>query len=374
MNNCLIIMPLLFRGGSEKQIRYVIEAIDSKKMPLTVIVEGSDQELFEEEQRYRQEHSNVSFVFLNTNAVDAKYSGIVKRYIEKVKSLGAMSRVIRKCIKNDKIDSVMITNLTGLVFVPLFKRYGCNVIYNERNPGVKVCGTWWKRYLLKQCSKLVCNSRFASEYMSGKLDRDVEVINNGIHPIVLSNDKKNQSDTFRIIVPARVSGVKNQKVVLKALGILKSEMKLKVIFAGVIEDEKYYNELKEMCTELELINEAEFIGFTKNIYEYYENSELLILPSYEEGTPNVILEAFMCRLKVLASNIPMNSDCMKDKRFLFEVDNAEQLAEKIRFVKNIKQSEMNRVIEDNYQYVNDNYSVEKMGEKYISLLYSEYLV
>lgn len=370
MKNCLIIMPVLFRGGSEKQIRYVIEAIDSKKMPLTVIVEGSDQKLLEEEKRYRQVHSNVSFIFLNTNAVDAKYSGVVKKYIEKVKSLGVMRRTIRKCIKNDRIDKVMITNLTGLVLVPLFKSHGCNIIYNERNPGVKVCGSWWKRWLLKQCSKLVCNSQFASEYMSNKLGRDVEVINNGIQPILLSNYQRIESDVFRIIVPARVSGVKNQKVVLKALGILKHEVKIKAIFAGVIEDEKYYKELKELCAELELINEVEFIGFTENIYEYYANSELLILPSYEEGTPNVILEAFMCRLKVLASNIPMNSDCMKDKRFLFETDSEEQLVEKIRFIRNIELDEINKVIEENYQFVNDNYSVEKMEEKYISLLYS----
>lgn len=369
MDACLIIMPLLFRGGSEKQIRYVIEAINKEKLPLTVIVESSDPSMHDEEMAYQEQQQNIEFVFLNTNAVDAKYAGTMKKYLEKFKSLRIMLSTVKQVVNRNKIKTVMVTNLTGLVLLPWFKLLGCNVIYNERNPGVKVCNRLWKRILLKKCSKLVCNSEYASHHMSNKLGRNVEVINNGIQAIELPSIKRNEKKPFTIIVPARISKVKNQKVILEALNILKKEFDIKAVFAGVIEDNAYFEELKEYCRKYQLDNEADFIGFTSDIYSYYSNSDLLILASYEEGTPNVLLEAFMCRLKVLASDIPMNRQCMSDKWFLFETENADQLAEKIRAIRLLNSDETKEILDKNYDFVTNNYSIDKMGRRYINVLY-----
>lgn len=369
MKTRLIIMPLLFRGGSEKQIRYVIEEISNRQLPLVVIVESSDPKTKAEELEFQNKNPSTCFILLNTEAINAKFSGIIKRYTKKFLSLKIMIGAIKKCAENNEISTVMVTNLTGLVLLPFFKKLNCEMIYNERNPGVKICNNIFKRELLRKCKKIVCNSKYASTYMSNRLRRPVEVINNGIKNINIPLKKMDKNGDLIIIVPARISRIKNQKIVLEAINLLKNIVSIKVLFAGAIEDEIYYLELKKFCNNKELNSRVEFLGFTSCIFEYYSKSDLLILPSFEEGTPNVILEAFMCKIKVLASDIPMNIDCLQDKRFLFSPSNAEELAEKIQMIYKSNEQDINEIIQKNHQFVIDNYSIKIMGNRYIDLLY-----
>lgn len=369
MSGCLLLMPILFCGGSEKQIRLIAEEIEKNKLPLTVIVESGDDRLAEEEKKYIYEHPGIRYVMLNTPAVDAKYEGTLKKYWAKGLSILKLMNVISKEIKKSNISIAMVTNLTGLVLQPWLKIHGCELIYNERNPGEKVCNSIWKRYLLNHCKNVVCNSKYASVYMSRKLNRPVEVINNGICPLNFFN-VPSADNVFRIIVPARVSSVKNQKVLIKAINLVKNNISIYATFAGVIEDENYYEQLMNYIEKNKLNEYVDFIGFTTEIYKYYRSSDLLVLPSLEEGTPNVLLEAFMCKMKVLASDIPMNRDCVRDNEYLFEPENAEQLAEKIIWISKLGNEELHNKLESNYDYVVRNYGLESMGKRYIELLYN----
>ena len=369
MKGCLILMPLLFRGGSEKQVRLIIEEINRPRLPLSVVVESSDASMQEQENKFISENSAVDFVLLNTGAIDAKYHGRIKKYATKLISLRALSKSLKAEIRKKNIRTVMVTNLTGLVMVPLLNQLNCRVIYNERNPGVRVCSSSWKRKMLNSCYKVIANSKYAAEYMSKRLGRDVEVFNNGVIQTGVIN-RSEKTGIFRIIVPARISGIKNQMVIIKAVNLLKDKLKIEVVFAGVVEDETYYNELMQFIKEKEIESCFRFIGFTNDIYKYYEKSNLLVLSSYEEGTPNVILESFMCYLPVIASNIPMNVDCMQEKSWLFDPDNEQDLAEKILMIESLEPQNVQDILQKNHNYVIENYSIDKMQDRYCKLLYS----
>lgn len=370
MGGCLILMPVLFRGGSEKQIRLVIDKIEDKNLPLTVVVESSDESLASEEKEYVDQHPNTRFVFLKTDALDAKFNGRIKKYDAKFKSLLSLIKAIRKEVKTQNLETAMVTNLTGLVLLPIFRQLNCQVIYNERNPGVKVCSSSWKRSLLKKCKKVVCNSAYASSYMGKALGRNVEVINNGIQQIDMENVPLGDG-VFRIIVPARVSEIKNQMVLLKAVRSVREKINVKVIFAGVIEDSKYYEALQAYIKEQQIEGSVEFIGFTSDIKAYYRSSNLLVLPSLEEGTPNVLLEAFMCRLPALASNIPMNADCMQYEKCLFDSHDHKKLAHEIMMIHDMDTEEKRTMTEENYQFAKNNYDIKKMQNRYLELLYQK---
>lgn len=361
-------MPLLFRGGSEKQIRLIIEDINKRRLPLSVVVESSDASMHEAENKFISENSAVDFVLLNTGAIDAKYHGMVKKYATKLISLRILSKSLKAEIREKNIGTAMVTNLTGLVMVPLFNRLNCCVIYNERNPGVRVCSSSWKKKLLNRCYKVIANSKYAAEYMSKSLGREIEVFNNGVTQMEVIN-RPEKANRFRIIVPARISGVKNQMVIIKAVNLLKDMLKIEVTFAGVVEDEAYYKELLRFIKENKIESYFRFIGFTSDIYKYYEKSNLLILSSYEEGTPNVILESFMCYLPVLASNIPMNADCIQEKSWLFDPNNEQELARKILMIKSLENEKIQGILQKNHEYVMENYAINTMQEKYCELLY-----
>lgn len=366
---CLFIMPLLFCGGSEKQIRFLVDGLSKRGYPVSVYVESSVKELAKDEQDFVQTHSNVSFVFGNSSVAATKDKNLIVKYAAKITSILKMMMLLRKEIKKNKVKQVMVTNLTGLMLLFFFKFYHCEVIYNERNPGDAVTSFMWRRFLLKRCNQLVCNSKAASQIMSQRLKRPVPVINNGVKLQDFSPCQQNEGP-YQILVPARISKIKNQKVIIEAIAELKDEFNFQVIFAGTVEDNQYYEELLKRCDQLDIKKYVKLIGFTSNIKHYYLNSQLLILASYEEGTPNVLLESYMYGVPVLASNIPMNADCILRKDLLFSTDDSKELASKIKQSMKRSSEETLNILKENRDFVVNNYGEDRMVSDYVKILFN----
>ena len=74
------------------------------------------------------------------------------------------------------------------------------------------------------------------------------------------------------------------------------------------------------------------LEYQKDIRKYIENSHLVILPSYSEGTPHILLEAASMNRPLIASNIPGNNDIVEDgiNGFLFQNKNSRDLIKKIQ--------------------------------------------
>lgn len=365
----LFVMPVLFCGGSEKQIRFLIDGLYKKGFPISVLVESSLKEMAKDEQDFVRRHPDISFVFLNSLVATSKDKGLVVKYATKIVSILKMLRLLHREIRKNHVNQVMVTNLTGLTLLFFFKMHQCSVIYNERNPGDAVTSFFWRRFLLKRCGKLVCNSKAASKIMSQRLRLPVPVINNGVEYQEFTPNA-DDGDPYRIIVPARISKIKNQKIVLEAFAWLKEEMNFKVVFAGAIEDQHYYDELQKIVSTSNLEKNVEFVGFASNIQQYYKKSNLLILPSFEEGTPNVLLEAYMYGVPILASDIPMNADCVLRKELLFSPQKPKELAEKIKQSKERPAEETLEILRENRAYVEKNYGNERMVADYIKILYN----
>lgn len=372
--HCLFIMPVLFCGGSEKQIRLLIHGVSKRNGALTVLVEASSAEAWENENAFISQHSNVSFILLRASSISLKYRNVFVRYFAKIIALVRMSILLFREIRERKINLVMVTNLTGLVLLPLLKLLNCEVVYNERNPGINVTNTFWKKFLLKRCDMLFCNSKSASKVMEKRLNRSVEIMNNGIV------QKKYEPRTLgkkclKILVPARISRVKNQMVVLKAAEHLRSTYGFycSLFFAGVVEDDSYKSELDTFIIQKNLTSCVNFLGFVPDMSELYRTSDLAILASYEEGTPNVLLESFMCGINVLASNISMNADCMRNDDLLFDVDDSDLLAKKILWLNSLSADKLLEYLDENRRFVMENYGEEQMIDRYMARLYDSSL-
>ena len=361
----LFLMPYLFFGGSERQVRYIIEGLEQNKTPVVVLVENGspkDKEIYQ----YINEHPDIQFKFFNSKIEDVNE----KNLFNKIKSLYTILFWMCKNIKKYNISWVMFTNLTGLVTVPFCKMLGCKILFSERNPGIKMCNNIIKRRLLLCCDKIVANSVSASQYMTKILKVKVECINNGIK-ILDSFDKKDaivkKDDIIKILVPARITPVKNQYVILKAVKKIRDVISLQVQFVGQIEDEEYNKKLRSYVNQHHLDQEVFFLGYTNDIQYYYDQADLVILPSYEEGTPNVLLEAYLNNKKCLASDIIMNRDVCTDKNILFSVDDSEMLAEKIIWILILKNEKIEELLRKNYNFVCENYDLKKMQQKYIEI-------
>lgn len=369
--NVLLIMSALFVGGAEKQYRYIMEAL-SESNSIDVLL--LNKPLKGEEQKtgnYIDNHRNIRFHQLNGDALNEAKKGKLHGIIGKIRSLGIQWMWLRKHLKNNRTDVVMYTYITQLMMTSIFRKYGVKTIFNERNTGRQICDKKFKVLLLKKCDKVICNSEYASKYINHKTGITAEVYKNGIE---LKSCQKKEHNEFNILVPARISQIKNQMLVVKALELLKTMLDAKAyesihcVFAGSCEFEDYRQKiLHEIKTE-EL--NIELAGYVGNMEERYSVTDLVILPSFEEGTPNVLLEAYMYRILPLISNIPMNKACCIDDRIMFDPNDAKSLAEKIKAVISGRLLDTVDFKDKARKYVEENYSLKAMADNYERLFES----
>jgi len=77
----------------------------------------------------------------------------------------------------------------------------------------------------------------------------------------------------------------------------KTNLPTRVIGDGILMED-----LQESCKELN--NLVEFLGYVSDPWEYFEDSDLLIVPSVYEGDGLVVVEALMRGIPILLSDIP----------------------------------------------------------------------
>jgi glycosyltransferase involved in cell wall biosynthesis len=121
----------------------------------------------------------------------------------------------------------------------------------------------------------------------------------------------------------RLVGVKGVETLLDAAGCIKDGAETRIVIVG---DGPLMDALK-----LRAGKNIVFTGMRRDIPDFLAACDALILPSFHEGFPNVVLEAMAAGRPVIASRIMSMPDIVRDGKtgLLFEPGNSAELAEKI---------------------------------------------
>jgi glycosyltransferase involved in cell wall biosynthesis len=123
-------------------------------------------------------------------------------------------------------------------------------------------------------------------------------------------------------------------VLLKSL----PKIEIKNLFLFIIgdsstkEDAHYLEKVKQMAIELALEKKVIFTGWLpkEEFWRILRASDLFLLPSLNEGMPNVLLEALGSDLPCLGSRISGIEDVLEHEELLFDPYDDEAIAEKVR--------------------------------------------
>ena len=172
-------------------------------------------------------------------------------------------------------------------------------------------------------------------------------------------------------VIGRLSPEKGQAVFLHAF----KKVVEKVPFAKaiIIGDGQEKERLMNFCSDNGLRDKVIFSGYQNNIANVYQIMDLIVLPSFSEGLPNVILEAMAFKIPVIATSVGGVPEVITDglNGLLVPPGNSDLMAEKIIELQGNKRESEN-IGENGYRSLYPRFSPEHRSDQILTL-YEELL-
>lgn len=177
-----------------------------------------------------------------------------------------------------------------------------------------------------------------------------------------------------IMIAASIGGPKNTLGFIDAISILKSKgYVFHVSWYGLNLVWKDY--IKECQDKIALFGLERYISLnekSKNILNLYQSADYFCLPSFYEGTPNVICEAMACGLPVVCSDVCDNNRYVVDgdNGFLFNPHDAPSIAIAIERLFDLSDIDYSNFCRRSREKAENLLSIEAFVDRYIKLLES----
>lgn len=209
-----------------------------------------------------------------------------------------------------------------------------NVIVSERNTTQKVgLNERVRFFLFRWVDKIVPNSYSQEKFIKSRYKRlaiKIKTITNFVDIDKFKYIPKVQRDTTLIVVAATIFESKNTLGFIDALKTIKDRgLDFKVKWFGKSDIYmEYLQSCYEKIKEYNLEENIELLDKTQQIHEEYINADFVCLPSFYEGTPNVICEAMSCGRPIICSNICDNPIYVQERvnGYLFDPTNTDDIA------------------------------------------------
>ena len=243
---------------------------------------------------------------IHTNIVN-KIKTILSRIIEvrRIKRLDKHATTISSLDYPNLVN--VLTSVSGRTIVSVR-----NHMSTKHNNGIK--SKLWNstiKYLHPKADLIVSVSEEIKRDLieNYKIEADrIKVIYNsydikGIKEIAKESieDKYNEIFNHHVVVTAgRLNKQKGHWHLIRAFPKVKEVIpNAKLVILGEGELESY---LKELASDLNIIDDVHFLGFQKNPFKYIARSKVFVMSSFHEGFPNALAEAMACGVPVISSD------------------------------------------------------------------------
>ena len=287
-------------------------------------------------------------------------------------------------IKKHRIDIIQANGSDTLkyaVFATLFNKR-TKIIYRN----ISIVSYWINRskikklffgWLMSRVNHVVSvgeNSRkdFIETYQYP--ENKISVIKRGIP--VLALDKQTQknkllaewglpAETHILIWAGSLSKEKNPELMIDIAKDL-NEKKISCIIL-ICGKGKMEEKLKDKIAQLN-INNIKLMGYQKELSPLLAAADVLVLTSFVEGIPGIILEAAAQKTPAVASNVGGVSEALIDKVTGFIVEKHESTLFSEKIIQLLKDKTIYNMISNSaHDYVVENYNEEKKTDEFVDL-------
>ncbi len=232
--------------------------------------------------------------------------------------------------------AVLMRPLTGLPVIAKISGYfefkGGILDPDSKNPANAFLRSTLRRIDYVQTISVQTRERLLE---AGFAEKQIKFIPNGIdsaesiEKLELTSDEADaDKDTMVFGYCGRLRQIKGVEVLIDAFSaFVKTNpdvpAKLRIAGGGIL-----FEKLTQQVQAIGLTDCIEFLGTVEDTHDFYSTLDVYIQPSFAEGLPNSVIEAMVCGLPILATNIGGNKDLVNhDKEgWLFEAGDSEALS------------------------------------------------
>lgn len=140
----------------------------------------------------------------------------------------------------------------------------------------------------------------------------------------------NADSTLKIGIIGRLAPIKNHRMFLEAARKIKDGRKIKIKFF-IIGDGELRKKLEDYARDAGMQNDVIFMGWQNDLVQDYQNLDIVVLSSLNEGTPVSIIEAMAAARPVIATDVGGVRDLLGDNErgILIKPKDAQALADAI---------------------------------------------
>jgi len=196
----------------------------------------------------------------------------------------------------------------------------------------KLLGIFFKVIWKNASALIACSEGLKQRALKFYPQVKIDVIPNGVDiekfcPISQNTAKK--SDVIRLITVGRLSITKRVDILIDAVKILVEQgknVKLLIVGGGFLK-----NSLEKLAAQKNLVNFIEFKGIvnSQQMPQLYQNNDLYVSATMQEGMSNAMLEAMACGLPIITTPCEGIDELIKDNGIVVKEESADAVAKAI---------------------------------------------
>ncbi|MEM7082328.1 MAG: TIGR03088 family PEP-CTERM/XrtA system glycosyltransferase [Pseudomonadota bacterium] len=162
--------------------------------------------------------------------------------------------------------------------------------------------------------------------------RKLEHIYNGVDADTFCPESRDANTTLRVGFVGRLEEVKNPQSMVRAMKRLADRPAKRPVQLDVIGGGSQTDVMQAAIDRGGLHEQVRLLGAQSDIPQRMRNMDVFVLPSYNEGISNTILEAMASGVPVVATRVGGNPELVVDDHcgYLYDSDSDEQMAECLR--------------------------------------------
>ena len=149
--------------------------------------------------------------------------------------------------------------------------------------------------------------------------------------------------------------------------VLEKENAIKILIVG---EGQLRDKIEEYLNKVNLNNKVKLVGWSQHdeLPDYLNVLKLVVLPSYTEGLPNIMLEAMACGTPVLATPVGVIPDVIKDgwTGFIMDNNSPECIAKNV--ISALNHANLDKIVKNARELVEKEYTYEAAVERYRQIL------